>query len=121
MKSSEKQPSPATKRKRSPANNLSVTRPGQGALTVAEAAQTDDVLVTLRALSARLATAIDQSRNKRVTASLAGRLADVASRIDALERADRGQQRGQPASNEAVRRSLSEAAARGGGIRDELL
>jgi hypothetical protein len=126
MENLEKQPVPATKRKRVPATILTPTSPGHEALSVELAARSGNVLATLIALRQRLAADLDRCRNKRVMASLAGRLADVTARIEAEERTDRGQQRGQSASNrdeaaERVRYSLAEAAAAGGQVPDALL
>jgi len=121
MQNLEKQPVPATKRKRAPANDLGTGSAGSLPLTVTEAAATGDESAILKALPHRLGSKADGCRNKRALASLAGQIASVSARIEALERGRRGQLSETVPSNEAVRRSLSEAAARGGGIRDELL
>jgi hypothetical protein len=121
MEKMEKQPIPATKRKRATANNLTVTSPGQAALSLELAAKSGDYLTTLIALRDVLAAQFDRCRNKRVAAALSARIADVVSRIEQEERLQRGQRSGQVPSNESVRRSLDETVARGGGVSDRLL
>jgi selenocysteine-specific translation elongation factor len=121
----EKQPSPATKRKHASANNLTVTRPGQEALSVELAARSGDYLQTLYALRQKQATVFDACRNSRDKAVMAKALADVLSLIEAEERAQRGQS-GQSASNdeaaaERVRQSLTQAATFVQEVPDELL
>jgi hypothetical protein len=125
MEKMEKQLIPATKRKRSPATILTVTSPGQAALSLIEAAASGDELATYIALRQRLAAEIDKCRNRRHMASLSACLADVVGRIEQLERIERGQQRGQPASNddavERARRNAAGAAEAAGAVKDELL